>query len=503
MNTAEFLLAAADDEAIVMTEAGRTHTYADLRGRTAMLAARLQDAGLRSGTPVGLMAPNGIFWASAYLAALSLGLPVVPISATLHREEVVGRLEFAGARAVLLGRREERAIVGGLPPEVLPLGESGPGAEPAAPGDLRPVAVDPDQDAVYMFTSGTTGRPRAARLTHRNIQANTASILEYLDVGRDDRMMVVLPFSYVFGASLLHTHLRRGAALVIQSSFVYPQAVVDRLVAERCTGFAGVPSNFHLLLRNSSFGRQPVPGLASIQQAGGRLEPAVLRELVVAQPQARIFVMYGQTEATARLSFLEPSQVLRRPGSIGRGIPGVELTVRDEHGEPVRPGEVGEIWARGENISPGYLGDPEATARKMPEGVLRTGDLAQVDEDGFVYVVDRAEDFIKSWGHRVASQDVEAVAMELPDLVSAAAVGVPDEAAGERIELVAVKRPGSPLQEEDVLGHCRLQLAKHLVPDAVHFVPELPLNPNGKVVKREVRALCVRLAEEASSLQAS
>ncbi|MDH2414809.1 AMP-binding protein [Nocardioides sp. CER19] len=504
MNTAAFLLDAAHGAATVMSEAGREHTYDDLRTEAAALAARLAAADLPPGTPVGLVAPNGMFWASAYLAALSRGLVVVPIPVTLTRDEALARLRWVGARAVFLGRRQVRELPTESLTDVLVVAEQAPGDPIGSPGPLEHVAVDPDADAVYMFTSGTTGRPRVARLTHRNLQANTESILGYLDIRPDDRMLVVLPFSYVFGASLLHTHLRAGAAVVIQPNFVYPQSVVEKLVAERCTGFAGVPSTFHLLLRSSSFGHEAVPGLRSVQQAGGRLEPAVLHELLAAQPQARVFVMYGQTEATARLSYLPPEELLRRPGSIGRGIPGVELSVRDEHGEPVAPGQVGEIWARGANVSPGYLDDPEATARKMPDGVLRTGDLARVDEDGYLYVVDRSEDFIKSWGHRVASQDVEAVAMELPDLVSAAAVGVPDAAAGERIEVVAVRRPGSEVQPSDVQAHCRTRLAKHLVPEAVHFVDRLPLNANGKVVKREVRALCVRLAEESvSGLRAS
>jgi acyl-CoA synthetase (AMP-forming)/AMP-acid ligase II len=480
-----------------LTDLTGEHTYDDLRVGVAAMAERLAEAGLEPGTAVGLMAVNGLFWVVAYLAALSRGLVVVPIPVTRTREEAVARVGWVGARAMLLGRREERSLATSLPAGVTVLGEDAliPGDPAAAQPSCSFVDVDEDSDAVYMFTSGTTGRPRVTRLTHRNLQANTDSILGYLDVAAEDRMLVVLPFSYVFGASLLHTHLRRGAGLVIQASFVYPQAIVERLVDARCTGFAGVPSTFHLLLRSSTFGREPVLGLRTVQQAGGRLEPAVLRELVAAQPQARVFVMYGQTEATARLSYLPPEDVLTHAGSIGRGIPGVELTVRDPDGRPVRPGEVGEIWARGANVSPGYLDDPEASARKMPDGVLHTGDLARVDEDGYIYVVDRTEDFIKSWGHRVASQDVEAAVMELPDLVSAAVVGIPDPAAGERIELVAVRRPGSTLPEADVLAHCRRVLAKHMVPEVVHFVDELPLNANGKVVKGRVRELCARLAE--------
>ncbi|MFE6646404.1 class I adenylate-forming enzyme family protein [Nocardioides sp. NPDC057772] len=500
MNTADFLLELAPEDSIALAEAGREYTFEELRASVSVLIGRLSVLGLTPGTPVGIMAPNGLFWVSAYLAALRMGLVVVPLAVTLPTEEVVARVRWVGADAMLVGRAQAEALRLSLPrslPVVVERKERLVPKPRSAPVELpEAVDVDPDQDALYMFTSGTTGDPRAVRLTHRNIQTNTTSILGYLDITSTDRMLVVLPFTYVFGLSLLHTHLRAGAAMVIQPTFVFPQAVVDRMVSARCTGFAGVPSTFGPLLRNSTFGSVPVPTLRTIQQAGGRLAPALVEQMAHAQPQAQVFVMYGATEATARLSYLPPEELARRPGSIGRGIPGVDLRVLDRDGVPVAPGEVGEIWAGGANVSPGYLDDPEATARKMPGGMLRTGDLAKVDEDGYIYVVDRVEDFIKSWGHRIASQDVESAALYLPDVVAAAAVGLPDDAAGERVELVVVRRRGSGLRSADVIAHCRERLSKHMVPEVVRFVDALPVNANGKVVKRDVRAMCLRLAQD-------
>lgn len=500
LNTADFLLEHAPEDSIALAEAGREYTFEELRASVSVLMGRLSVLGLNPGTPVGIMAPNGLFWTSAYLAALRMGLIVVPLAVTLPTEEVVARARWVGADALLVGRAQAEALRLSLPrslPVVVERKERLVPKQRATPVELSDaVEVDPDQDALYMFTSGTTGDPRAVRITHRNIQANTTSILGYLGITSEDRMLVVLPFTYVFGLSLLHTHLRAGAAMVIQPTFVFPQAVVDRMASARCTGFAGVPSTFGMLLRNSTFGSTALPSLRTIQQAGGRLAPALVEQMARAQPQARVFVMYGATEATARLSYLPPEQVSLRPGSIGRGIPGVDLRVLDRDGVHVAPGEVGEIWASGANISPGYLDDPEATARKMPGGMLRTGDLAKVDEDGYIYVVDRVEDFIKSWGHRIASQDVESAALYLPDVVAAAAVGLPDPAAGERVELVVVRRRGSGLRGADVIAHCRERLSKHMVPEVVRFVDALPMNANGKVIKRDVRAMCLRLAQE-------
>jgi acyl-CoA synthetase (AMP-forming)/AMP-acid ligase II len=362
------------------------------------------------------------------------------------------------------------------------LSVDGPSAWPALP-------TEPGSDALLLFTSGTTSRPKAVRITHGNIRANTTSIVSYLGLHRADRVLVVLPFSYCYGLSLLHTHLRVGAALVLCNSFAYPENVVNLMEREAVTVFAGVPSSFQLLLRASTFGSRQLPCLRLIQQAGGKLPPALVEELRTAKPDAQLFVMYGQTEATARLSYLPPSELSVRPGSIGRGIPGVTLHVLDEHGREVTPGEQGEIYARGENISPGYYGDPAGSAEKFTPLGLRTGDLATVDDDGFISIVDRRDDFIKSWGHRISSQEVEACALRMPSLVSAAAVGVPDRDAGEAVTLFVTTRSGSGLVSDDVLAFCRQHLATYMVPRSVVVLDALPLNDSGKVAKTRLREL--------------
>lgn len=493
VNVADYLLREAPDDAIAVVDSAGSHTYGGLKRLVTAQVGALAGLSLGKSARVALVAPNGVGWVASYLAILASGMVAIPVPTTLPPEDVAARLQWIGADAAIVGVREARAL-GGLVPHPL---AAMPGAEPH--GSRTPAlafeSVGWDADAVYAFTSGTTGVPRAVRHTHGNLRANTTSILEYLPLSSGDRVLVVLPFSYVFGASLLHTHLRVGATLVIQPNAVFPQSMVERMKSERCTGFAGVPSTFHVLLRNSTFGSEALPDLRVVQQAGGKLAPALVRELVAAQPQATVFVMYGQTEATARLSYLPPEDVERKIGSIGRGIPGVTLRVMSSRSRPVAVGEVGEIWASGANISPGYLNDPDETTRKMPDGELRTGDLARVDADGYIYIVDRQEDFIKSWGFRIASQDVESVAIQLPDLVAVAVVGVPDEAAGERVELVAVKRSDAIINAEDVLRHCRAHLAKQMVPARVRFVAQLPLNANGKVSKAEVRDLCRRLDE--------
>jgi acyl-CoA synthetase (AMP-forming)/AMP-acid ligase II len=229
-----------------------------------------------------------------------------------------------------------------------------------------------------------------------------------------------------------------------------------------------------------------------VQQAGGKLQVVFIKELMAALPDAQIYVMYGQTEATARLSYLPPDLLENKLGSIGRGIPGVKLSVLNEAGETVKPGEVGEITAWGGNISPGYLEEPDANAEKFHSGYLRTGDLAKVDEDGFIYVVDRKDDFIKCLGHRVSSQEIEANVLQIPDVVSAAAIGVPDDVQGEAIVVFATLRNKTTTTTEDVIAYCRQNLARHMMPKEVIFIDNLPMNAHGKVVKAKLKELVAR-----------
>jgi long-chain acyl-CoA synthetase len=488
VNTADYLLSTGAPDDIAIVDGTVHYRYDDLRRSAAMVARAIDELGLQTGSKVALIGPNSLFWVAGYLAVMKLGLVVVPLADKSTPEDVRVKMDAVGCTAVLADRRVLRrhatafCDVRVLTDEIL---------DSPTPGTWPDLPTCADDDAVLMFTSGTTSTAKAVRVTHRNLQANTSSIVTYLGLRCDDRVLVVLPFFYCYGASLLHTHLRVGARLVLCSSFVFPEVVIDQLEHEECTVFAGVPSSFQLLLRAGSFATRSLPSLRLIQQAGGKLSPALIDELVAARPHSRVFVMYGQTEATARLSYLPPERLKEKLGSIGRGIPGVELRVLDEAGRPVRPGERGEIYARGENVSPGYFGDPEGSAPKFTEHGLRTGDLAVVDEEGFIFIVDRREDFIKSWGYRISSQEIEASASHHADVVAAAAIGVPDERAGEAVMLFVSIRPGSTTGSDDVLAFLGTALPRHMAPQKVVVLDSLPLNANGKVAKSVLRELAM------------
>lgn len=489
VNSGEYLLEAGEPDAVALIDRDGEHTYAQLRAAVGALSRQMAGWGLAPGSRIGLLSRNSLFWVASYLAILRSGHVAVPFATVLSAQDVLKKARFVECESFLFDTGLTRVFQEVVASAARVLDESamsscGDGAE-----GFGVVPAAADDDAVLMFTSGTTAAPRAVRVSHRNILANTDSIIHYLGLSAQDRMLVVLPFSYCYGASLLHTHLRVGGSLAICDTFAFPETAIEQITRNRCTGLAGVPSTYQLLLRGSSFENTALPTLRTIQQAGGRLPQPQIQRVRAAQPQARLFVMYGATEATSRLSYLPPEVADERQGSVGRGIPGVVLSVVDEAGRRVPPGTVGEVFARGASITKGYLKDPEGTAAKFVDGGLRTGDLARADEDGFVYIVDRQADFIKSWGIRISSQEIEDVVVELPGVTAAAVVGRPDEAAGESIVLFYVSSAEAGVSAEQVLAHCRANLAKHLVPREVRGLPQLPLNQNGKILKAELKSL--------------
>jgi len=487
-NICDCLLANGRPEDIAVIDRTGRHTYRELHGAVAAVSQEIGTWRLSSGARIGLLSRNSLFWVAAYLAILGTGHIAVPFATALTAEDIRRKAQFVGCGALLI----DSALAGkygAVLSETDHVADESLLEGHGAVGRFEPVPVAADADAVLMFTSGTTATPRAVRVTHQNLRTNTNSIIDYLELTSADRVLAVLPFSYCYGASLLHTHLRAGGGISICDTFAYPETVIDAIRQDKCTGIAGVPSTYQLLLRASSFEHASLPTLRCMQQAGGRLPQPQIERVAAAQPHAQLFVMYGQTEATSRLSYLPPTLLTARRGSIGRGIPGVSLTVVDAEGNILPAGAVGEVFAQGANITKGYWNDPAGTAAKFVDGGLRTGDLARADEDGFIYIVDRQDDFIKSWGFRVSSHEVEDAVVAVPGVAGAAAVGRPDERAGEAIVVFYVPVSGREVTADQILAHCREVLAGHLVPHEVHRIDELPLNQNGKIVKAALKAL--------------
>lgn len=499
-NIAHYLISGKEPGRTALNFLQSTVSYGELAAHAGQIAAYLVRCGAGQGDRVLLVGDNSLFWTACYLGTLQAGLVTVPVPANSLAGDLASILRTTGAKIVCAQTSmvtAHPAIFSGT--HLVTDLDAFPVANALSQQSflrlhthLSPLtsyaAVGRNELAALMFTSGSTGRPHGVMMTHSNIVANTESIISYLSLSAQDRMMAVLPFHYCFGASLLHTHLRVGGEIVVDNRFMYPEAVLRRMIETKCTGFAGVPSHFQILLRNSSFKRKKFPDLRHVQQAGGHLAPTFVRELNESLPNTKIYVMYGQTEATARLSYLHPDVLETKPGSIGKGMPGVKLRVLDEQGRDVRPGEVGEIVAEGANVAMGYWQEPKESAAVFRNGSLYTGDLARVDEDGFIYIVDRAKDFLKCRGEKVSCRQIEEALLECDELVETAVIGIPDEVLGEAVKAFAV-----PLNknidglEDRVASFCRARLPLHHVPKQIVVLPSLPKNSAGKVMKAALR----------------
>ena len=346
--------------------------------------------------------------------------------------------------------------------------------------------ITPSSIAQIIYTSGTTASPKGVMLRHSNLVANTNSTIEYLQLSQNDRVMAVLPFFYSYGNSILLTHIAVGGSLFVNQNFLYPNVILDQMTNEQVTGFSGVPSTFAILVNRSDIRHYSFPNLRYITQAGAAMSPQLAHKLEEILPGTQIFIMYGQTEASPRLSYLDPKEIFRKPGSIGKAIPGVTLQLLDESGCPVRPGEVGEIVANGENIMAGYWGKPEETAKVLrPEG-LWTGDLAKMDSEGFLYIVSRKSDMIKSGSHRIAPKEIEEIIHEHEAVHEVAVLGIKNEILGESIKACIVLKPGRMCSTKDISLHCKQNLPVYKIPHQIEFLKELPKTSTGKICKNKL-----------------
>ena len=342
---------------------------------------------------------------------------------------------------------------------------------------------DSQNVAEIIFTSGSTGKPKGVMITHQNIISNTDSIVEYLELKENDIILVILPFYYCFGLSLLHTHLKVGGSIVINNSFMFLGTVISDLKTYKCTGFSGVPSHYQMLLKKSkTFKETAFPDLRYVTQAGGKLHNVFIEEFVKTFPVIKFYVMYGQTEATARLSYLPPDLVIEKLGSIGKAIPGVILRIVDELGNELPVGEVGEIVAYGGNIMLGYYRDPDTTRNTLKNGWLHTGDLAKKDADGYIFVVAREKEIIKVGGKRVSPKEIEEVILSVSEVVDCTIKGIYDELLGEALNAVVVfdgKIDEYDLKEK-ILKKCKENLALYKIPQFFEFSIQMSLKPTGK-----------------------
>jgi long-chain acyl-CoA synthetase len=485
----------------------RWHTWGELRGRAASVAAGLVDLGVRPADRVVILWPTSVDFVVAYLGVLAAGAVAVPLNSHSPPAEIQRELDVVEPAAVLAGIPVE---VGGAVRVVRASAPARPGAAangatwddlsheaaPGRQGELSALRRDDADLAVLLFTSGTAGDPRAAMLTHGNLLANLDQMRRLPEILRpDDVGYTALPLSHVFGLNVaLGLTLATGAALALDSRFDAARAL--RRVADLgVTTLLGVPTMFaawaalpEAEVAATDTGSPPFAGVRRAISGAAALDPAVAQRFEQRFGVA-VWQGYGLTEASPAVT-TSLGTGRSRPGSVGPPLPGVEIRLVDESGGPALEGDPGEIWVRGPNVFAGYWRDPDATARVLtPDGWLRTGDIGVIDENGDLFIVDRAKDLVIVSGFNVFPAEVERVLASIPGVVDAVVVGSPDAATGEKVEAVIVPDAHAGVTEQLVREHCAANLARYKCPASIRFVDELPRGLSGKALRRAVRAM--------------
>ncbi len=470
---------------------GARWSYWDLQAAIAGAAAGLAGRAPTRGARVALLLRNSPQYVALYYGALTAGLVAVPLNAQ-ERASVLARQIAHCEASILVGSTDHpewpalsaaAATAGCAVVPIAPRDDdsaleqflrdlSGPRATPPAP--------QPHELASIIYTSGTTGRPKGVMLSHGNLATNARAIISYLEITASDRGLCVLPFHFSYGNSVLHSHLLAGAELVLEDNLAYPHLTVQRLQDDAITGFAGVPSTFALLLGRCNLRDFDLSKLRYLTQAGGAMGRPLIERLRAELPAVQLFIMYGQTEATARLTYLPPAKLTDKLGSVGIPVAGVEIDVQLD-GRSVAVGEVGEIVARGDSIMQGYWNDSTATHEVLRDGWLRTGDLGHLDPEGFLYIDGRSVDMIKVGAFRVSPQEIEEVISAVPGVEEVCAAAMPDDLLGQAVKAVIVRTEGATVDERAVKAHCRQHLAAYKVPKTVEFVSVMPRTASGKI----------------------
>lgn len=475
-------------------------TYTEINTKANALAKYLIESGVKTGDRVAMILENSIEYVISYYGALKTGAVVVPLSTDLKPAGLNPLLSELEPVALITNNRFERlvracdhSLIENLKIRIqnfnvlnIPINTTNTPNAKNQINDLR-LKIDDASCACIIYTSGSTGKPKGVMLSHANIVSNVDSICQYLQLTEKDIQMVVLPFFYVMGKSLLNTHFAVGGTVVINNKFAYPVTVIQQMAEENVTGFSGVPSTYAYLLHRSPLNkyREKLPVLRYCSQAGGHMARQIKEELPGALPeQTKIFIMYGATEAGARLTYLEPEKYFDKIDSIGKGIPNVTVQVVDKTGNKVEQGQLGELVAAGDNIFMGYWKNEEETNRVLDNFGYHTGDTGYQDEEGFLFVTGRKDDLVKVGGHRINPLEVEDAMVATKLVIEAAVVGIPDDLLDTRLVALAVLKKGE-VSEQTIIRACSERLPKYKLPESIRLIRALPRYSNGKINKEK------------------
>ncbi len=503
---------------VVLEDSAREHpdhtavVYEDLRlpyslvdSMANQVANLLVSRGIGRGDKVALACPNLPYFPFVYFGILKAGAVVVPLNVLLQAREITYHLDdseakaffcFEGTPELPLGERGRKGFEGAagaehffvLPATPLatesPYGESLWAALDGVPGTFETVATSAEDTAVILYTSGTTGQPKGAELSHQNMLLNAIISDEMFARQEQNVYLATLPLFHSFGQTVvMNTGFRRHATIVLMPRFE-PVAALELMNRENVTSFAGVPTMYWAMLTAVRAGQAEVPTSLATAVSGGSALPVEVLKDFSATFGVGILEGYGLSETAPVASFNQPGRPAKA-GSIGTPIWGVEMRLIDADWNTAD--DIGEIAIRGHNIMKGYYNRPEATAEVMRDGWFRTGDLARRDEDGYYFIVDRAKDMIIRGGFNVYPRELEEVLMTHPAVSLAAVVGVPHDSHGEEIKAYVIRTPEATVSEEELVAWCRENMAAYKYPRIVEFRDALPMTATGKILKRELR----------------
>ncbi len=512
MRVEEFMSAgAARFEAKAALVVGDTRlSFGELDALANQCGRALRRIGVRRGDRVVAFCDNSVEAVVGIFGALKAGAVFSPVNPTTKPDKLAFILNNCRASAIItqqkqLGTVGEAAAHAPTLRGILVAGDDAAVAKsvcggvpmfPALAAEEQTAPDDPGIDidlAMVIYTSGSTGFPKGVMMTHQNIVHAATSITTYLENTPDDIVLSVVPLSFDYGLYQVLMSVKIGMTLVLEKSFAFPQAVLNRLAAVKATGFPLVPTIAALILQNQTIKPGMFPHLRYITNTAAALPPAHILRLAEMFPTTRIYSMYGVTECK-RCTYLPPEQLRQRTASVGKAIPNSEAWIVDDKGGPVAPGVVGELVIRGGHVMKGYWENPEATDKALRPGglpwekVLYTGDLFRMDDEGYLYFVARKDDIIKTRGEKVSPKEVENVIYQIPGVAEAAVIGVPDAILGMAIKAVVVLVEGAELGEREIIRHCAANLEDFMVPKSVEFRRELPKTGSGKIRRSEVQA---------------
>lgn len=470
-------------------EGERSHTYDDLDRASRRFASAIAAAGIARGDRVAILLPKSFHECAAIFAVSRAGGVFIPVNPVLKPQQIAHILTDSEARCLVTNSAEAKKLIdaaGALPGlSIIAVDDLG-----GMGGEVPPATGIGEDLAAILYTSGSTGTPKGVMLSHRNLLAGTRIVRTYLDIGPEDRILSILPFSFDYGLNQLLTSVEQSATIVL-GSFQIGDQIVTALAKHRITGLAGVPTIWAILTKAApALQKTPLPHLRYITNSGGAVPKTTVKRLADMLPATKIFLMYGLTEAF-RSTFLAPEDVAQRPTSIGKAIPECEVFPVTPDGRRAKPGEPGILVHRGPTVSLGYWRRPEDTARVLKPNPLRrphegadvvcySGDLVVEDEEGYLYFVGRQDAMIKSAGYRISPTEVEDVLMSTGAFRQVAVIGIPDEWVGQKVCAVVVALAGG-VDTSSVLKQVSAKLPGYMVPARIDVVEALPQTPNGKV----------------------